>query len=449
VNSIRGRLLAILIGTTLFVWIAAITWIYTSTQAEVERVLDARLTEAARMVNSLLADHRIPIRDDATSSKPAIRAATKVYERQLSCQIWSLDGTLVARSESAPGLPLTKAMEGFSEDIVDGETWRVFTIENPELGVRVMVGDTLRMRDRLVGDVVKGMVHSAAVAIPFLVGLIWLSVSRGLIPLSDLACALSRRSANELSPLPSAGIPKEIAPAVQAINELFGRVEAARERERSFTAFAAHELKTPLAGLKTQAQVALSSTDAAVHANALQQIVAGVDRTSRLVNQLLDMAALEASDVQPCSSDESLNHLVNSVVADLLSLASTRGIAIEVDSSKHDVRAKVEPQFFILALRNLLENALDHAKSVVRCQALDQGQWVRVVVEDDGPGILEPELERVTAKFVRGRNKSMTGSGLGLAIAKIAMARIDGKLTLHNREPTGLVAMLEIPRQAA
>ena len=269
-NSIRGRLLAILIGTTLFVWIAAITWIYTSTQAEVERVLDARLTEAARMVNSLLADHRIPIRDDATSSKPAIRAATKVYERQLSCQIWSLDGTLVARSESAPGLPLTKAMEGFSEDIVDGETWRVFTIENPELGVRVMVGDTLRMRDRLVGDVVKGMVHSAAVAIPFLVGLIWLSVSRGLIPLSDLACALSRRSANELSPLPSAGIPKEIAPAVQAINELFGRVEAARERERSFTAFAAHELKTPLAGLKTQAQVALSSTDAAVHANALQ-----------------------------------------------------------------------------------------------------------------------------------------------------------------------------------
>jgi two-component system sensor histidine kinase QseC len=113
------------------------------------------------------------------------------------------------------------------------------------------------------------------------------------------------------------------------------------------------------------------------------------------------------------------------------------------------VRAKVEPQFFILALRNLLENALDHAKSVVRCQALDQGQWVQVVVEDDGPGILEPELERVTAKFVRGRNKSMTGSGLGLAIAKIAMARIGGKLTLHNREPTGLTAMLEIPRRAA
>lgn len=451
-NSIRSRLLGILIGTTLFVWLAAIAWIYTSTQAEVERVLDARLTEAARMVNSLLADHRIEIASQgnvATSTTLANLAAAKAYERQLSCQIWSLDGTLVARSESAPELPLTNAMQGFSEDIVDGETWRVFTIENAELGVRVMVGDNLRMRERLVGDVVKGMVHSAALAIPFLVGMIWLSVSRGLMPLSDMARALSQRSANELTPLPSAGIPKEIAPPIEAINDLFGRVEAARERERSFTAFAAHELKTPLAGLKTQAQVALSSTDGAVHANALRQIAAGVDRTSRLVKQLLDMAALEASDARPCHSYESMNHLVSSVVADLLPLASARGIPIKLESSEQDLRAKVEPHFFVLALRNLLENALDHANDVVTCQVLDLGKEVRVVIEDDGPGIPEPELELVTAKFVRGRHKSATGSGLGLAIAKVAMARIGGRLTLHNRKPTGLAATLEIPNRAA
>jgi len=144
-----------------------------------------------------------------------------------------------------------------------------------------------------------------------------------------------------------------------------------------------------------------------------------------------------------------MNHLVSSVVADLLPLASARGIPIKLESSEQDVRAKVEPHFFVLALRNLLENALDHANDVVTCQVLDLGKEVRVVIEDDGPGIPEPELELVTAKFVRGRHKSATGSGLGLAIAKVAMARIGGRLTLHNRKPTGLAATLEIPNRAA
>src|SRR5690606_37357915 len=157
------------------------------------------------------------------------------------------------------------------------------------------------------------------------------------------------------------GIPKEIAPAIEAINDLFGRVEAARERERSFTAFAAHELKTPLAGLKTQAQIALSSSDGAVHANALRQISAGVDRTSRLVRQLLDMAALEASDAEPSPSREPLAPLLESVVGDLRPICGHRGISIRVEPFGQELEVPLEPQFFMLALRNLLENAIDHS----------------------------------------------------------------------------------------
>ncbi len=451
-TSIRTRLIAILIGTTGLVWLSAVAWIYASTQAEVERVLDARLTEAARMVNSLLTDHRIEIAiakgiEAAAVQQPAGEAS---YERQLSCQIWSLDGNLVARSAAAPVARLAEPKQGFSENIVDGEVWRVYTIENAQLGVRVMVGDSQRIRDRLVGDVIKGLLLPAALILPILGALIWVSVSRGLMPLSDMARALSLRPAYDLRPLPDTELPQEIAPAVDALNDLFKRVEAARERERSFTAFAAHELKTPLAGLKTQAQIALSSSNAMVHANALRQIAAGVDRTSRLVKQLLDLASLEASDAEPASSTESLPALIQAVVADLRPMSTQRCVAVEMNPDASDQKIVVEPHLFMLALRNLIENAINHSsdRGTVVCRTVRHSGDVLVVVEDDGPGIPEEDLPRATERFFRGRNKTETGSGLGLSIAQVAIARIGGALHLENRPSRGLSATIAVPARS-
>jgi two-component system sensor histidine kinase QseC len=447
-TSIRTRLITILIGTTGLVWLLAVAWIYLSTQAEVERVLDARLTEAARMVNSLLTDHRIEIAmaEGLGEMSPKPDGEHQPYGRQLSCQIWSLDGMLVGRSESAPHARLTEAKQGFSETEVDGETWRVYTVENPQLGVRVMIGDSVRIRDKLVGDVIKGLVLPAALILPFLVGMIWLSVRRGLSPLNDMAGALSARMASDLRPLPNTDMPKEIAPAINALNGLFRRVAEARERERGFTAFAAHELKTPLAGLKTQAQIALGSGDGEVHANALRQITAGVDRTSRLVRQLLDLAALEASDDEPALTPENPARLLSTVLADVSELARSRGVTIEFTDSGDDLEIMVELQFFLLALRNLLENAINHSpkEGTVTCRVVTEGDQVQLVVEDEGSGVPEAELPRVTERFFRGRNRSATGSGLGLAIAQTAMERIGGQLRLQNRRPRGLTAVLVV-----
>lgn len=444
-TSIRSRLITILIGTTGLVWLLAAIWIYQGTRSEVEHVLDARLTEAARMVNSLLTDQRIELamtQDDA-SAVPGF--AENPYERQLSCQIWSLNGKLVGRSESAPEARLSSAGEGFSETTIDGETWRVYTVENARLGVRVMVGDSVSIRDRLVGDVVKGLVLPGVLILPVLAGMIWLSVRRGLAPLSMMANTLSKRAANDLRELPSAGMPKEIAPAVNALNGLFKRVEEARERERSFTAFAAHELKTPLAGLKTQAQIALGSSDRQVHANALRQISAGVDRTARLVKQLLDLTSLEASDAEPVLVPVDAKALVVSTIGELGPLAGLRSVKLETEGVGREVMA--EPHFLALAVRNLLENAINHSPGggVVTCRIGQSVTALTVCIEDDGPGAPETELSRVTEKFFRGRNKSSTGSGLGLAIAEIAMARIGGEMRFQNRQPHGFGATLVIP----
>jgi two-component system sensor histidine kinase QseC len=454
-NSIRARLLTILIGSTGVVWLIAVAWIYFGTQAELERVLDARLMEAARMVNSLLTDHRIELALDGGGNGAAEGfelGEQQPYDRQLSCQIWSLDGPLISRSEHAPQERLSEARSGFSITEVDGETWRVYAIENVDLGVRVMVGDNTAMRRHLVGEVIKGLALPAALILPILAGIIWLSVRRGMGPLNDMAHALSSRPATDLRPLPDEKLPREIAPAVHALNGLFTRVAGARDREKSFTAFAAHELKTPLAGLKTQAQIALASGDGEVHANALRQISAGVDRTARLVRQLLDLAAVEASDSALALVAGHPIDVVERVVAEMPPLGG-RTVAIKKSTGGTDdtgTKARFEPVFLALALRNLIENAINHSpdNGEVAVRVFGADDRVDIVITDDGPGIPESDLPRVTERFFRGRDRSAAGSGLGLAIAEEAAVRMGGSLRLRNRDPHGLAATLSLAREA-
>ena len=123
--SMRARLFLILLVATGALWLSAILWIQYSTRAEVERVLDARLSEAGRMVSSLISDRRVDVAQAAAMVQPKVLSAQEDYVHQLSCQIWALDGTLVGQSGSAPQKPLTEADDGFSQNIVDGVEWRV------------------------------------------------------------------------------------------------------------------------------------------------------------------------------------------------------------------------------------------------------------------------------------------------------------------------------------
>jgi two-component system sensor histidine kinase QseC len=372
------------------------------------------------------------------------------YDRQLFCQIWAIDGRLVGRSESAPGERLTDVANGFSDTVVAGDRWRVFAVENTKLGLRVMVGDSLSVRERLVQNVVTGVVLPALLLLPILAILIWLCVRRGLDPLSSLAGTLSKRDARDLRPLSEEKLPSEISPVVSALNDLFHRVEEARERERNFAIFAAHELKTPLAGLKTQAQIAEGAKDDAMRLNAVRQIASGVDRTSRLVNQLLDLAALETGDEMEPPSPEPACQLLVSISTDMRMLAAHRGVKIELPGNLPLVTMQY-PHLFTLAMRNLIENAVNHSPQggSVRCSLEKADDQVIFTVEDDGPGIPPEDMAYVTERFYRGANRSENGSGLGLAIVKMAATRMGGEVQLHNRSEGGLRALLIIPAQAA
>ncbi|MBW8283633.1 MAG: sensor histidine kinase N-terminal domain-containing protein [Rhizobium sp.] len=456
--SIRLRLFAILLATTGAVWLFAVIWTYSNTQAEVERVLDARLTEAARMVSSLITDHHIDVAAavDAANAREAsgpFQQAEGGYSRQLSCQIWSLQGTLVSRSESAPATSLADHREGFSETEINGERWRVFAVINPTLGVRVLVGDSLEIRERLVGDVIKGLLLPALVILPLLALLIWLSVGRGLAPLNRIAASLSSRSATELHPLPEAPAPREIRPMIAALNSLFRRVEDVRARESDFTAYAAHELKTPLAGLRTQAQIAMRSDDPDTRNQALGQILSSVDRTSRMVRQLIDMARVDARDEVVARDHVDIPRLMAELSSELTPVATQRDVRITVspDAQQGAICIQTDRTLLRLALRNLLENALQHApagtEAVCAISRLDDG--VTIEIADLGPGMSATEQTRAVDRFYRGPLSASSGSGLGLSIVQMAVERLGGRLDFRNRAEGGLSVVMTLKRSVA
>ena len=403
--SIRTRLFAILALVTALVWGGAVVWVEVQTRNEVQRVLDRRLMESARMVSSMMQPGSLsPVVNEEEGGRLA------AYDQQLACQIWSMQGELIARSRSAPSAMLASGADGFSERVINGERWRVYTVHVPEGGYRVMVGDNLAVREHLVGSVVTGLLGPAVLGLLALGVLIWWSVGAGLRPIQQMTQALASRRADDLTPVDIAPGGKDLQPFVSALNDLIARVSEARRRETEFTAAAAHELRTPLAGLRVQAQIAANATDEGVRKHALEQIQTSVDRTARLVTGLLalareDEAAIEADDRR---------------WIDLRALFASDADA-RLEAPDQAFRVYVQPDRFETAAANLLANAQAMASSRIRVAVEGQGNDAILVVEDDGPGVSTADLERLGRRFFRTSDAPVGGSGLGLSIVLSTM----------------------------
>lgn len=448
-TSLRGRIFAMVAAVTLLVWSSAAAWTYFSTRAEIQRVLDRRLEEAARMVASLSGSL------EGRSASPAAEAFEQPrldhYNRQLSCQIWSLDGRLLGRSTHAPDEPLAIAGAGFSEREIDGETWRVYSLAEPERGIRVLVGDNLAVRERLVGDLMTGLLVPFAAAILALALLVWAAVGRGLAPLRDIAGRLRRRDPADHEPLGIGRVDRELQPLVGAVDGLFGRLAALRETEQHFIASAAHELQTPLAGLRAHAQIALMAEDEQTRARSLERIQASVDRTARLVHQLLELAREETSAEAPAGHWAGVAEVVGGLAEELEPALQRAGVGIACSERARVAELRIDDCSLALALRNLVDNSVQHSPpgSSIEIDLVDRGDEALLSVLDRGPGIPLADIDRVRDRFVRGSRAKGSGSGLGLSIVELVIARAGGRLELAAREGGGLRASLALPAQAA
>ncbi|WP_338503166.1 ATP-binding protein [Sphingomonas kaistensis] len=446
-TSIRWRLFALLLSATVLVWSAAAAWIYVSTRSDVQRVLDNRLVEAAGMVGSLARNSARTLQ--AAPDERTLPVETHVG-RQLSCQIWTLDGRLVGRSGSAPSVPLSAGDNGFSERIINGEEWRVYTLVEPEAGLRILVGDNLKVRRNLTADVMAGLLLPALAGVIALAVLLWSAVGRGLRPLQQVADELSKRDPGDTDALTVELPSRELRPLVDAINGLFGRFEELRATERHFIASAAHELQTPLAGLKAHAQVAVAADDPILRDKSLRSIQLSVDRTSRLVEQLLDLAREEAVSLTTGAGWSSLGTVVRMVEDEMRIDLDRRAVRLELNPKAASTEVRADEASLTLALRNLIRNAVEHApeESRVLVDVADQGSSAAIRVLDEGPGIPTEELPNIRERFVRGRRAKGPGSGLGLSIVELVGARFGAVLRLANRPGGGLEASLELPSEA-
>jgi len=259
------------------------------------------------------------------------------------------------------------------------------------------------------------------VALPVLALLIWLTIARGLAPLDRVAAAVERRSPALLEPLSESALPREVQPLVGALNGLLGRLSQALAAQRSFIADAAHELRTPLTAVHLQAQLAERATTDAERRAALADLKGGLERATRLVEQLLTLAREEpgVADRPPATVD--LPALAREVVADLAPLAAAKRIDLGLNADSR-VQVRGDAEALATLLSNLVDNALRYTPEGGRVDvgvAIDTGRPV-LSVRDSGPGIPEADRERVFDRFVRGSVAAgaVRGSGLGLSIVK-------------------------------
>ena len=443
--SIRRRLIISIVLLLSVLWLAATAWAVYDMRQGLQTALDARLASSARMVQTLIG------RGDISLASPQPRASSLDQvlngglrgEAGLTCQLWSLDGELMSLSQGAPVMAAPQDIpDGYSNRIIDGEHWRLFALTDPTSALRVVTAEKRELRRALLAGIAVAVSTPFALALPAMLLLVWYGVGRGLRPLQSLRDSLQQRHADALEPVAPDGVPIEVAPLVDSLNRLFTRLRQAFERERRFTGDAAHELRTPLAGLKTQLQLARAA-EGEQRERALAQAEAVTDRMGHLVQQLLELARLDAGRAPEGRSDAA--DVARAVIAECSDRAEAQEVALRWQANARS-HVAIAPAMLHTALRNLIMNALAHAPAGSRidiCLSVTASHAL-IEVLDEGPGIPPEQLERVRERFYRSPAADREGSGLGLAIVAAIVERYGGELVLTNRSP-GLRATLRLP----
>lgn len=413
-RSLQGRLLALVLGMVAVVWLAAVAWTWFDVRHELDELLDGHLAQAAAL---LVVQQARDIDDDGTVDAPSLHK----YAPKVAFQVFH-EGRLALRSTNAPGQPLVamgeKFRSGFRTVMIDGTAWRVFATRGAERDVQVYVGEQVESRLAILWAVMRGTLWPVVVALPLLaLGVAW-AVAVGMAPLRRLGRTLAERQPQALTPVVLDHAPAEMVPVVDALNGLFGRIGALLDSERRFTADAAHELRTPIAAIRTQAQVALAESDDALRSHALRATLEGCDRATRLVEQLLTLSRLEAGSSPPGAPVE-LGESVRRVLADLApqALQKSQTVALQAVAPCHVLG---DATLLGVLVRNLVDNAIRYSPAQARIMvtlAL-QGAQVQLAVEDSGPGLAEADARRLGERFFRVLGSGESGSGLGWSIVR-------------------------------
>ena len=434
--SLQARLLATVLGLVGLVWLAVAVATWYDTGHELDELLDAHLAQAA----SLLVMQRLEeLEGDNFPPPPTLHK----YQTRVAIQVWH-EGRLVVRSTNAPEAPLGFGeAPGLRTSVIDGEAWRVLTTPGREPDVLIHVGELESARHDILLASLRSIAWPMLLALPLLALGIWWAVRGAVRPLRQLGQAVALRRPQALQPLSAHAVPPEVAPLVTALNGLFERMSDLLESERRFTADAAHELRTPIAAIRMQAQVAQGATREPERTQALAATLLGCDRAARLIEQLLQLARLEGEvarggPVDPAGTvSADLTATALGLMADLELQAQVRGQSLAL-LAPGPVHVPMPGALLQVLLRNLTDNALRYSPDGARVQLSLEGpapgQVAALIVEDGGPGLPPEAMARLGERFFRVLGTGQTGSGLGWSIVK-RLARLYGLSLSVDRSP--------------
>ena len=446
-HSLRGRLLWFLLAAITIAAVAQAAIAYRTALHDADHIFDYHMQQIALSLRSTTPLTAANTPADA-GANPTVPAEPDPGNDDLVVQVWSPDGVRMFRSVSRASLP-QRAVLGFSNVKANGTTYRVFSIQSNNQTLQV--AQDMAVRRNMAGNLALRTLAPIAMMLPILMLVVWWVVSDSLTPVARVRKQVASRQADDLSPVSEAGLPDEVRPLVQELNLLFGRVRTAFDAQQNFVADAAHELRTPLAALKLQA-LSLERADSLDARKVAQgRITAGIERATRLVEQLLVLARQEAGASEgapPLPVD--LADLARRTVGEMVGVAQAKGVDLGL---QHAQAARVLGQGAALAIlmRNLMDNAVKYTPAggtVDVAVHLEDGMAV-LTVEDSGPGIAQEERERVFDRFYRIAGSEAAGSGLGLAIIRAIAERHGAKLGLDaSARLGGLLVRVTFPLSA-
>lgn len=434
-QSLQARLLVPLLLLVAVIWLGAAVATGVDTRHELDELLDGHLAQAAAL---LVVQQASPGDDDDVADAPSLHK----YAPKVAFQMFH-EGQLVMRSANAGLTPMSMTTSGFDTvRLEDGTQWRVFGTRGAERDVQVFVGEQTSSRSEILWVVLRGMLWPLGVALPLLAMAGWWAVRQGLAPVRRLSHELSQRQAQTLERVALGDMPSEMRPLIQALNDLFDRIEHMIVAERRFTADAAHELRTPIAAIRAQAQVAMGAgDDNAQRSYALQSTLAGCDRATHLVEQLLTLARLESGSSAPANT-MNLNATVRRVAADLAGAALARHQRMALDAGDTCPISGNETLVAVL-VRNLIDNAIRYTPpgGKVQISVLCESGHTILRVEDSGPGMTNEDAARLGERFFRVLGTNQTGSGLGWSIVKRIAQASDAQVQTSRSELLGGLAV--------
>ncbi|OOR98469.1 two-component system sensor histidine kinase QseC [Haemophilus paracuniculus] len=442
-RSLRYRLIVSLSSITLLIGLISSLTGWLMLRKEINDLFDAQqIYFAERLASS-------NITEGFQTLKTSSNAPTQnVEDDAIAFAIFDQNGTQIFHDgRDGRFIPFAPKNGGFNQQIVqeedDRDEYRIYWLQDGDL--YIAVGQEIEYRQEVIGKAVVSQLGSWAVGFPLVILAILWFIYREFAPLKQLARQVSERKPDETTPIVNPRLPSEIQPLVTSLNHYFERTQTMFNRERRFTSDAAHELRSPLAGLRVQAEIAqMAQDDPETHQRALKNIEGSIDRISQLIEQLLTLSRLE--NITQLDELESVNwqSIAESNVSQLYALAEQKQSDLYLDIESEPPPQQGKPLLLSLVLRNLIENAIHYTPSGSLIKILLKSD--RLIVEDNGNGVSDSDLAKLGQPFYRpvdrptDNGQDEKGSGLGLSIVKRILALHHFQLKLSRSELGGLKA---------